>query len=108
MKGGRLEAGHPVFTLAAMMRSRWSEALSRAMLDIVSYHLGSPAGGASYVLMQMVSEQFSLRMSPAILPDAQKLFDDQPTDRPPVYRGAIRRFVDILRFRHDMLKEIEA
>jgi hypothetical protein len=108
LKAARPSTDHPLLAVAQHLPARWRRSLSEMVLGVIESHLRSAGANVSWSLLQMMTERFALRISPEILPGAAALLDNQPPDRPPVYVSAIKRFIDTVRFRHDMLKEIHA
>lgn len=108
LKAAKLSADHPLLAVAQHLPARWGKPLSEMVLNVIESHLRSSGANVSWSLLQMTADRFALRISPEIVPRTAALLDHQPPDRPPVYVSAVKRFVETLRFRHDMLKEIHA
>jgi len=96
---------HPVLGLLRRTRHRWSAELTRAVLGAVRRHMRALNAGNDHQLRSAISEDFALRMPPAML---DEIADGWPADESARERwqGVIDRLLITLQFRRDMLNAL--
>jgi hypothetical protein len=98
---------HPVLGLLRQTRHRWSAELTRAVLGAVRRHMRAANVGNDHQLRSAITEDFALRMPPAML---DEIADGWPAgeDVRERWQGVIDRLLIIVQFRRDMLDALRA
>jgi hypothetical protein len=93
---------HPLLGLLRQTRHRWSAELTRAVLGAVRRHMRTANAGNDHQLRSAITEDFALRMPPAMLNEIADGWPDDEAARER-WQGVIDRLLITLQFRRDML-----
>jgi hypothetical protein len=93
---------HPVLGLLRQTRHRWSAELTRAVLGAVRRHMRATNAGNDHQLRSAITEDFALRLPPAMLNEIADGWPDDEAARER-WQGVIDQLLISLQFRRDML-----
>jgi hypothetical protein len=96
---------HPVLGLLRQTEHIWSAELTRAVLRTLQQHMRKWRDSYDYQLRGALTEQFALRMPPAMLDEIAAAWPDDEAVRQR-WQGVIDRLLITLQFRRDMLEEL--
>jgi hypothetical protein len=96
---------HPVLGLLRQTSHTWSAELTRAVLGALRQHMRKWRDSYDYQLRGALTEQFALRMPPAMLEEIAAAWPDDEAVRQR-WQGVIDRLLITLQFRRDMLEEL--
>jgi hypothetical protein len=96
---------HPVLGLLQQTRHVWSAELTRAVLRALHQHMRKWRDSYDYQLRGALTEEFALRMPPAMLDEIAAAWPDDQAARQR-WEGVIDRLLITLQFRRDMLEEL--
>jgi hypothetical protein len=104
---GPLRGSHPVLELLPRMEHAWSPDFARIVLARVRQHVAAtkPNYSADWNLRQIVETQFGRLIPPALADEAAAGWADAALESS-YWKHAVDQMLDLLRFRHEMLKEI--
>jgi hypothetical protein len=96
-----LHTTKPAYKFIRSCRRRWSEALSRSVIDCLLRHPATP--GFDNIWWPVFTNDIGCCLDPALIPETISRFTK--TTKPPA--PAVEQFLSFIQFRHEMLKEIK-